>query len=504
VTRHRTPETLPIPRPDPRAGDPLYRQVVRAIEDGIRTGRFRVGHRLPAERRLADALGVSRTTVTGAYQELEARGLLRGHVGRGTVVVGTPPDTAREPFPWAQRASALALRAAPVSSGPARHRPDTIAFESGWPDPELYPLDALEPLLDTLPGRGTADLYLSAPPAGDGLLREAVSGWLTARGVRSDPDSVLITAGAQEGINVLARALLSPGDVVLTESLTFQCALVAFRWAGADVVGVPMDHDGVLPEALEEAMVRFRPKLFYTIPTFHNPTGAVLTHERRRQVLELATRYRVPVIESDLYGELFFEAPPPPRLRALDGGVVIHQGSFSKIGVPGLRVAWLVAPPEAIAPLTVAKEFLNLHSPRLTQRLAAGFLRSPHAERHLARLRVELRLRRDRLVAGLHEHCPGLELRIPAGGYYLWARLPAPVTTADLLPVAAEAGVTMRPEAQFNPGGVGREHVRFCFAALSPRAIAEGARRVGEALAETRRRLEAPARRGPATAVSVV
>jgi DNA-binding transcriptional MocR family regulator len=500
--RHRKADP-PIPRPDPRAGDPLYRQVIRAIEDGIRAGRFRVGHRLPAERRLADALGVSRTTVTGAYQELEARGLLRGHVGRGTVVVGTPPDMPREPFPWAQRLSPLALRAAPVSVATPRARADTIAFESGWPDPGVYPLDALESLLDALPGRHSSELYLSAPPAGDPLLREAVSRWLGSRGVRCEPDEVLVTAGALEGINVLARAFLSPGDVVLTESLSFQCALVAFRWAGAEVVGIPMDHDGVLPGPLEEAMARYRPKLFYTIPTFHNPTGAVLTHERRRQVLELAARYRVPVVESDLYGELFFEQAPPPRLKALDGGVVILQGSFSKIVVPGLRVGWLVAPREAVGPLTVAKEFVDLHSPRLTQRLVAGFL-DTHVERHLAELRVAARLRRDRLVAGLHEHCPDLELRIPAGGYYLWARLPAPVTTAELVPVAAEHGVTIRPEAQFSPGGVGHEHIRLCFTALPPRAIAEGSRRLGEALAEARQQLESSGRRGHAPAVSVV
>jgi 2-aminoadipate transaminase len=313
-----------------------------------------------------------------------------------------------------------------------------------------------------------------------------------------------VTSGAQQGINVLARAFLSPGDVVLTESLTFQCALVAFRWAGAEVVGVPVDQDGLQPDALEEALARHRPKLLYTIPTFHNPTGAVLGHERRRRILELTARYRVPVVESDLYGEIFFEDAPPPRLKALDGASVVYQGSFSKIAVPGLRVGWLVAPPEAMGALTVAKEFVDLHTPRLTQRLAAGFLDSPHLERHLARLRVECRLRRDAVVAGLREHCPGVEFRIPSGGYYLWTRLPASVTTTDLLPTAAEHGVSVRPEAQFTPGGGGREHVRLCFAALPPRSLAEGARRLGAAIEETRQRQEAPARRIPVPAVSVV
>jgi DNA-binding transcriptional MocR family regulator len=156
-----------------------------------------------------------------------------------------------------------------------------------------------------------------------------------------------------------------------------------------------------------------------------------------------------------------------------------------------------------MGPLTVAKEFLDLHTPRLTQRLAAAFLDSAHLERHLGTLRLECRRRRDALVAGLRAHCPGLEFRIPGGGYYLWARLPRPVTTADLLPVAAAHGVTVRPEGQFTPGGGGRDHVRLCFAALSPAAIAEGARRLGHALDELAGRAEPPARRAPA-AVSVV
>jgi DNA-binding transcriptional MocR family regulator len=504
MARRPRPDEPPIPRPDPSAPQALYLQVVHAIEDGIRAGRLRVGERLPAERTLAADLGVSRTTVTGAYQELEARGLLRGHVGRGTVVVGAPAGSRSGALPWAQRASALALRAAPLSFGIPRPRADLIAFDSGWPDPTLYPIEALEGLLDRLPGRGTADLYQSAPPAGDPHLRETLVAWLASRGIRTDPDRVLITAGAQQGINVLARAFVAPGDVVLTESTTFQCALVALRWAGAEVVGVPIDHEGIQPDALEEALERYRPKLLYLIPTFHNPTGAVLGRERRRRVLELCARYRVPLVESDLYGEIFFEEPPPPSLNALDaGGVVVYMGSFSKIAIPGLRIGWVVAPPAAMEAITAAKEFLDLHSPALTQRLAAAFIESPHLERHLAVLRAECRLRRDQLVASLHEHCPDLRYRIPSGGYYLWAQLPAPLTTAELLPEAGEHGVAIRPGPQFAPGGGGHDHIRLCFASLPPRTIAEGIRRLGQALQGARRRHDGPGRR-PAAAVSVV
>lgn len=505
--RRRAPhEDFPIAPLDPEGSTPLYLQLVEGIEDGIRKGQLRVGQRLPAERDLAAQLGVSRTTVTGAYQELEARGLLRGHVGRGTIVVGTPGGTAggapRAALAWPQRASQMATQAAQIWFGIPRTHPDIVAFDAGWPDPKLYPVEALESLLGELVGKSSAELYAGAPPAGDPVLRGVLSRWLASRGIRTEPEAILITTGALQGLNVVARAFLAPGDVVVTESPTFQCALVAFRWAGAEVVGVPVDHDGIEVEALEEALARHRPKLMYLLPTFHNPTGVVLSRERRRAVLELAARYRVPIVESDLYGEIFFDDPPPPRLAALDQtGLVIYQGSFSKIAVPGLRVGWLAVPRGAMVPLTAAKGYVDLHTGELAQRLVAAFLQSPHLERHLGRLREECRVRRDQMVAALRQYCPDLRFRVPPGGYYLWAELPAPVTTDELLPSAAEHGVAVRPGPQFAPDGGLDGHVRLCFAALEPRRIAEGVRRLGAAVAHTQGRVERRPRQAAAASV---
>jgi 2-aminoadipate transaminase len=245
-------------------------------------------------------------------------------------------------------------------------------------------------------------------------------------------------------------------------------------------------------DALEEALARYRPKLVYLIPAFQNPTGAVLTAERRRRVLELAVQYRVPVVESDLYGDLYFEQEPPASLRAQDAsGVVIYQGGGSKLGLPGLRVGWLVAPTPAMAALTAAKTFEDLHTAALTQRLAAAFIGSAHAERHLGRLRVECRIRRDALVAGLREHCPRLRFRVPGGSYYMWVTLPAPLTAEQLIPVALEHGVGVRSGSAFSPNGGEADHIRLCFAALPPERIAEGARRLGRALDQALARLGA-------------
>jgi DNA-binding transcriptional MocR family regulator len=404
--------------------------------------------------------------------------------------VGAPPDARHAALPWAQRIAPVALEGMQVAYAEPQG-PDVIGFGNGLPDPRLYPVETLDALLDTLP-RGDGGLYNPAPAWGDPVLRESLSGWLRSRGIHATPAEILVTTGGQQGLNVLARAFLTPGDVVLTESPTYPGAFLTFRWAGADVVGLPVDHDGVRIDALEEALARYRPKLVYLIPAFQNPTGAVLTAERRRRVLELSVQYRVPVVESDLYGDLYFEQEPPASLKAQDAsGVVIYQGGGSKLGLPGLRVGWLVAPMPAMAALTVAKTFEDLHTAALTQRLAAAFIASAHAERHLARLRVECRVRRDALVGALREHCPQLRFRVPGGSYYLWATLPAPLTADALLPVALEHGGSGGRWSRPSPGW-GRRPRR---ASPSPPASSRpGARPARAALRRRRGRGSRPPR----------
>ena len=479
---------LQLPALDPRATVPLYMQVANAVEEALKNGQLRVGQRLPAERQLATQLGVSRTTATSAYEELGARGLLRGHVGRGTIVVASPTGAPPALIPWGSRVTRIMAHATEVCYPAAPAGDNAISLGTGWPDPSLCASDVLDAIVRNLSARRGAMSYGPSPVEGEPALRSAVAEWLTARGTTTSPDEVLITAGSQEGLSLVARALLSPGDVVVTESPTWTGAIFGFRSSGAEIVGVPVDREGLRCDVLEEVLTRHRPKLMYVIPNFQNPTGTVLSLERRRLLLELARRFRVPVLESDLYGQIFFESAPPPSLRALDdSGLVLYAGSFTKTVSPGLRIGWLVVPRDALAVLAATKFITSLTTSTLTQQVATEFLRGGHADRHLVIVRKHCRLRRDRLVQALREH-PALRFLVPSGGYYVWAQLPAGLPTADVVHVAQDAGVVVRPGRYFSPEDVETGHLRLCFAAPPIRQIPEGVRRLNAAVDAVRRR----------------
>lgn len=455
--------------PDPD-GQPLYLQLAAALADAIRAGRIALGARLPSERRYAARLGVSRTTVTAAYQELKSMGLVQAHVGRGAQVVADDPDRAA--------AAAVAwplLAARPARPGAPPAPPGAIAFGDGWLHPSLLPRVALA--ASTARAAESGALTGTAPILGLRGLREA----LAAR-MKADAEEVMVTGGAQQGLNVIARAFLAPGDAVVCESPTWHGALRAFRAAGAELVGVAMDREGIDPDALEDALLRRRPKFVYLIPSFHCPTGRLLGLERRRRVLELCARFRTPIVESHVYGDLAF-GPAPPALKALDtGGIVIHQGSAAKTICAALRIGWLVAPRAARALLAPAKASLDLSTPALTQAILADFLAGPHAARHLATLRPALQRRRDAMLAALARACPELRCAVPQGGLYLWAALPERLSAAGLEAEAAREGVAIRAGDAFLPAGGSSRHVRLCFAAPDEAEIADGAARLGRAL----------------------
>nr|WP_320783213.1 PLP-dependent aminotransferase family protein [Streptomyces sp. CRN 30] len=385
----------------------------------------------------------------------------------------------------------LAARVRSAGGSPVRDilavtaRPEVINFAGGLPAPELFDAEgiaaAYRAVLAEVPGQALQYATTEGEPA----LRAALAERTTARGLATEADDLLVTTGSQQALSLLATALLEPGDTVLVEDPCYLAALQAFGLAGARVIAVPGDGDGPDPRALEELVVRERPKLFYTVPTFQNPTGRTMSAARRIAVAEVAGRCGLWIVEDDPYGELRFEGERVPWIAAREGARdrTVLLGSFSKVMAPGLRLGWLRAPAALRRACTVAKQAADLHTPTVNQLAAARYLADRDLDAHVRRVAGAYRERRDAMLAGLADALPaGSRWTRPEGGMFLWVRLPAAYDTAELLPEVVRHDVAYVPGAPFYAGAPDRSTMRLCFVTQTPEEIGEGLRRLGAAL----------------------
>ncbi|WP_217196220.1 aminotransferase-like domain-containing protein [Streptomyces buecherae] len=388
----------------------------------------------------------------------------------------------------------LAARVGSVAGSPVREilrltaRPEVISFAGGLPAPELFDTDgiaaAFRRVLDEEPRRA---LQYSTTE-GDPGLRAAAAARLTARGLPTDPADLLVTTGSQQALTLVASALLDPGDVVLVEEPCYLAALQCFGLAGARVVAVPGDEEGLDPAAVEAAVVRERPKLLYTVPTFQNPTGRTLSAVRRRAVAEVAARRGLWVVEDDPYGELRFEGEPVPWIAAFaqDAGAADRTAlisSYSKIMAPGLRLGLLRAPAPLLRACNVAKQAADLHTPTVNQLAAARYLADNDLDAHLARVRGAYRERRDALIAGLPDALPaGSRWNRPQGGMFVWAALPAGWNATEALREVVTHDVAYVPGAPFYSGEPDPTTLRLSFVTHTPDEIADGLKRLAKGL----------------------
>jgi 2-aminoadipate transaminase len=385
----------------------------------------------------------------------------------------------------------VARRLRDVTSSPVRDllalldRPEVISFAGGIPAPELFDVDGMRAAFDRVLSAPGGRRHLQyAPTEGDPALRTAIAGRLAARGLPTSAEDLLITTGSQQALTLIATALLDPGAVVAVEEPTYLAALQCFQLAGARIVTVPGDEDGIDPAALARVLAESSPTLLYLVPTFANPTGRTLTAARRPEVAALATAYGTWVVEDDPYGELRYRGAPVPALAAVaDPGRVLHLGSFSKIAAPGLRLGWVRTPPALRAALTVAKQAADLHTSTIDQAAAAAYLSATDLDAHVTRLRDAYRTRRDAMIAAMPATAPsGSSWTDPDGGMFTWARLPGEVDTAELLRTALTHDVAFVPGAPFFAGTPDRATLRMSFTTNTPDVIAEGVRRLGVAL----------------------
>jgi len=471
-----------LPRIDSTSAVPLYVQIVEGFATAVARGDLPVGERLPPERQLAESLGVSRTTVVNAYREMQARGLIIAHVGRGTFIAASEPTA--QALPWRQRLSQAAqFLVNPVvhELGRSSVQSNIISFAEGLPDHQLAPADAFHRAVERVLHHQGRMPFARTPAEGHSLLREAIVDYMRTTGLRATAEQVLIVDGAQQGVDLVVRTFLDPGDVVITEGPTFMVALQAFRAARATIIPVPLDASGMRTDLIEDLIIRYRPKLIYTVPTFQNPSGTTMSVDRRRQLLDVAARYQIPVIEDDPYREIFYEEAPPPPLAALDEhGVTVHIGTFSKVMFPGIGLGWVVAPRPVIESLTMAKWVSDLYTSSLVQWGMAEFLRTNSLRSHLEGIRTEYRRRRDTMLAALARYAVPVRVNRPRGGFYLWGKLDGHVPARVLLAEALREGVAFVTGEAFHLSG-GDQELRLCFATVRPELIEQGVKRLAVA-----------------------
>jgi 2-aminoadipate transaminase len=396
-------------------------------------------------------------------------------------------DPARRPPPG------TAGRLHGVAGSPVRdilaltERPGVISFAGGLPDPSLFDAAGLRAAFDRALRDDVAGRSLQySTTEGDPVLRERIAELLTARGLPSTADEVIVTSGSQQALTLVAALLLEPGSVVLVEEPGYLAALQAFRLAGARLVPVACDEDGLLPDALEAAVTRERPVLLYTVPTFQNPTGRTLPEQRRREIARIAAEQGLWILEDDPYGQLRYSGEQMGHIAALPEveDRVLALSTLSKIVAPGLRIGWVRAPETVRRQLVIAKQAADLHTSTIDQAASAIWLGEADLEGHVRHLCEVYGARRDALLEGLQEALPpGSTWNRPGGGMFVWARLPEGWDAAQLLPAALAQDVAFVPGAPFFAGPADDAALRLSFTTHPPAEVAEGLRRLRRAWA---------------------
>jgi 2-aminoadipate transaminase len=372
-------------------------------------------------------------------------------------------------------------------------KPGIISFAGGFPDPALFDVEGIRESTDAVLRNNPGPVLQYGATEGYQPLRDGISAHMASKGATVAPDGLIVTTGSQQALDLIGKTMISPGDTVIVEAPTFLATIQCFRLYGAKLIGAPIDAHGVDVDRLEQLISAHKPKLVYLIPTFGNPSGATLSLERRKRILEIAVRTQTLIVEDDPYGELYFDQPPPPSLLALSDGVpgsrdwLAHCGSFSKVLSPGLRVGWLIAPAALLARATMCKQFSDAHTSNLTQATAAHYLTLNRLPTALAAVRVTY-AQRARVMAQSLRAVLGdaIDFVPPQGGMFFWARLTgAQGREADagvFAKRAIEQLVAFVPGAPFYAHDPDPSTLRLSFATADVAKIEDGIARLGRAL----------------------
>ena len=381
-------------------------------------------------------------------------------------------------------------------------KPGIISFAGGFPDSAMFDVEGIREAVNTALTEEAGGALQYGATEGYGPLREQLAAFMTSKGNTGvAPDNLIVTTGSQQALDLIGKTLISPGDKVIVEGPTFLATIQCFRLYGAELISAPIDGHGVKTDELEALIAQHKPKFVYLIPTFGNPTGAMLSLERRKQVLEMAVKHQTLIVEDDPYGDLYFGEAPPPSLLALSPQVpgsralLAHCGSMSKVLSPGLRVGWMIAPAELLAKATMCKQFSDAHTSTFAQATAAQYLKAGRMPATLAHVRKVYAERAQVMCDALRKELgDAIEFVQPQGGLFVWARLTGLGRDAsvaggrsvsdggELAKRAIEKGVAFVPGVPFYCANPDHATLRLSFATVGVEKIEEGVGRLGAAV----------------------
>jgi DNA-binding transcriptional MocR family regulator len=482
-----------------KSGNPLYKQISEHISRLISEGKLQPGSRLPDTRALSNSLGVSRNTVVYAYNELEARGLICSHVGRGTFVQRYLPPGFFRPSTvtlekmsydglfsssWDRFYSHSSLRGEDLWR--IREGVGIISFASDLPDTRLFPFEEFRECMQAAMRTYGPELLTHGEPEGFSPLLDYLPTLLARRNIMCKSSEIMIVNGVQQALSIVGRLFLDPGDNVILENLTYPGALAVFQSLQANCLGIPVDEDGLRLETIESILKRRKVKLIYTIPTYQNPTGSVLSSEKKKRLIELCREHRIVVIEDDYAHELNLEGNEILPLKSWDeSDCVIYMGSLSNLLFPGIRLSLITAPEHVIKKLAQIKQTSDLYTNRIVQAALLKFCQRGYLEKHLKKKRLQYRQRRDVMLALMQKHFPEETAWQKAmGGIFQWVDIQCDIDTNLLFSMAKERGVLFAPDSLFLVDEWKRKGMRLSFANEDEDKISEGISTLGNLLKE--------------------
>ncbi|MDY7433765.1 PLP-dependent aminotransferase family protein [Bacillus sp. V26] len=458
-------------------GESLSKQIYQSIVDRIRSGLLEEGSKLPSVRSLSKQLEVSLVTAVKAYKQLEQDGFATSIQGKGTFVKAKISEKKKvEAIPsydWQ-----LSLQDYLPRSQFARYHiaPQKVHLSSSMIDPKLLPNRYFEHEVQQVLSENPELLSMYGNIQGDNQLRSEMSAYLKRSGVTSTPENILVTSGLQQSIDLVARTFVGPGDVVVMEAPTYPGAIDIFRGRGATILTVPVDKDGMRIDILQNVCEKHKPKVIFTIPTFHNPTGVVMSLKRRKQLLDIAGSIHSIIVEDDPCSEIYFEKKPPVTLKSMDQfGNVIYLRGLSKTIAPSCRIGILTASGSIFNRLLAAKANADLGSPLLTQKAILPLINSKRMIDHSKKLRTALKIRRDLALDLLTSLSPeGVSWTIPEGGLNLWISLPSWINSHLLLSEAKKQQITFLPGSACYPVGQENNHLRISYSYINEELLTHG------------------------------